>query len=86
MLVDRVEATPRREALRIPTDQGWESLTWEQVGQQAFDLAAGLLALGLRNDTTRGDYLLDTLRVDPCRPGGHVLGRRHHDRLSVNRP
>ena len=70
MLVDRVAATPRREALRLPTDPGWESLTWEQVGQQAFDLAAGLLALGLRNEqrvaiiaSTRYEWILADLAV-----------------------
>src|SRR4051794_37400536 len=70
MLVDRVEATPRREALRIPTDHGWDSLTWEQVGQQSFDLAAGLLALGLRNEqrvaiisSTRYEWILADLAI-----------------------
>jgi long-chain acyl-CoA synthetase len=70
MLVDRVAATPRREALRLPTDPGWESLTWEQVGQQSFDLAAGLLALGLRNEervaiiaSTRYEWILADLAV-----------------------
>ena len=70
MLVDRVEATPRREALRMPTDQGWDSLTWEQVGQQAYDLAAGLLALGLRNEervaiicSTRYEWILADLAI-----------------------
>ena len=70
MLVDRVDATPRREAVRIPTDHGWESLTWEQVGQQAFDLAAGLLALGSGNEqrvaiicSTRYEWILADLAV-----------------------
>jgi long-chain acyl-CoA synthetase len=70
MLVDRVEATPRREALRIPTDHGWDSLTWEQVGQQAFDLAAGLLSLGLHNEervaiisSTRYQWILADLAI-----------------------
>ena len=70
MLVDRVEATPRREALRMPTSQGWESLTWDQVGQQAYDLAAGLLALGLRNEervaiicSTRYEWILADLAI-----------------------
>jgi long-chain acyl-CoA synthetase len=70
MLVDRVEATPRREALRMPTNQGWDSLTWEQVGQQAYDLAAGLLALGLRSEervaiicSTRYEWILADLAV-----------------------
>ncbi len=70
MLVDRVEKSPRREALRFPTDHGWESLTWEQVGAQSFDLAAGLLALGLSNEqrvaiicSTRYEWILADLAV-----------------------
>jgi long-chain acyl-CoA synthetase len=70
MLVDRVAATPRREALRFPTDRGWEALSWEQVGQQAFDLAAGLLALGLGSEervavicSTRFEWILADLAV-----------------------
>jgi long-chain acyl-CoA synthetase len=70
MLVKRIAATPRREGLRFPTDHGWESLTWEQVGAQAFDLAAGLLALGLRNEervaiicSTRYEWILADLAV-----------------------
>lgn len=70
MLVDRVAATPRREALRFPTDRGWEALSWEQVGQQAFDLAAGLLALGLSSEervavicSTRFEWILADLAV-----------------------
>lgn len=70
MLVDRVETTPRREALRVPTDHGWDSLTWEQVGQQSFDLAAGLLALGVTNEqrvaiicSTRYEWILADLAI-----------------------
>ena len=70
MLVDRVDQTPRREALRIPTDHGWDSLSWEQVGQQSFDLAAGLLAMGLRNEqrvaiicSTRYEWILADLAI-----------------------
>ena len=70
LLVERVAATPRHEALRLPTDPGWESLTWEQVGQQSFDLAAGLLSLGLRSEqrvaiicSTRYEWILADLAV-----------------------
>ncbi len=70
MLVNRVAATPRREALRFPTGRGWEALTWEQVGQQSFDLAAGLLALGLQREervglicSTRYEWILADLAV-----------------------
>jgi long-chain acyl-CoA synthetase len=48
MILDRVEATPDREAFRAPTGGRWESLTWRQVGDRARALAAGLLAHGIR--------------------------------------
>jgi long-chain acyl-CoA synthetase len=45
---DRVTATPDGEAFRFPTDTGWESVTWERVGDIVRTMAAGLLALGIR--------------------------------------
>ncbi|HVQ88570.1 MAG TPA: long-chain fatty acid--CoA ligase [Actinomycetes bacterium] len=70
MLVDRVTATPRREALRFPVSGGWESLSWEQVQRQAFDLAAGLLSVGIRPEqrvgiicSTRYEWILADLAV-----------------------
>ena len=80
MLVDRVDATPRREALRFPTDHGWEALSWEQVGQQSYDLAAGLLALGLTSEqrvalicSTRYEWILADLAV-MCAGGATTSG------------
>jgi long-chain acyl-CoA synthetase len=70
MLVDRVHATPRREALRFPVAGGWESLTWDQVHRQVFDLAAGLLALGIKPEerigliaSTRYEWILADLAI-----------------------
>lgn len=70
MLVDRVEKTPHHEALRFPVDGGWESLTWEQASRQVYDLAAGLLALGLVAEdrvgiicSTRYEWILADLAV-----------------------
>jgi long-chain acyl-CoA synthetase len=50
MLLDRVAATPDGEAFRYPGPggAGWQSLTWAETGQQVQQIAAGLLALGLR--------------------------------------
>jgi long-chain acyl-CoA synthetase len=50
MVLDRVAATPDREALRYPRpdDTGWQSLTWAEAGERVEAIAAGLLALGLR--------------------------------------
>ena len=70
MLVERVHQTPRREALRFPVTGGWESLTWDQVHRQVFDLAAGLLALGIKPEEriaiisgTRYEWILADLAV-----------------------
>jgi long-chain acyl-CoA synthetase len=48
MVLDRVAATPEREAFRYPVGDRWESLDWRQVGQRVRTIAAGLLALGVR--------------------------------------
>jgi long-chain acyl-CoA synthetase len=48
MLLDRIAATPEREAFRYPTGGRWESLDWRQVGERVRAIAAGLLALGIR--------------------------------------
>ena len=46
--LNRVEATPGREAFRYPAGSGWASLTWSQTADRVRSMAAGLLALGLR--------------------------------------
>jgi long-chain acyl-CoA synthetase len=48
MILDRVEATPDREAFRYPAGDRWESADWRQVGDRVRAIAAGLLALGVR--------------------------------------
>jgi long-chain acyl-CoA synthetase len=48
MILDRVAATPDREAFRAPVDDRWESLDWRQVGERVRTVAAGLLAHGIR--------------------------------------
>jgi long-chain acyl-CoA synthetase len=45
MFLDRVAATPDREAFRRPVGAGWESMTWREAGEQVEALAAGLLEL-----------------------------------------
>ena len=48
-ILDRVTATPDREAFRYPGGNGsWDSMTWGQAGAEIETLAAGLVALGLR--------------------------------------
>jgi long-chain acyl-CoA synthetase len=47
MFLDRVAATPDREAFRRPVGEGWESMTWREAGDRVEALAAGLLELGV---------------------------------------
>jgi long-chain acyl-CoA synthetase len=48
MVLDRVAATPDREAFRHPVGDRWESTDWRRVGDRVRAVAAGLLALGVR--------------------------------------
>jgi long-chain acyl-CoA synthetase len=50
MILDRVAATPDREAFRHPVGDRWVSLDWRQVGDRVRAIAAGLLALGVRSE------------------------------------
>ncbi len=47
MIVDRVKATPSREAFRYPRDHGWASVVWRDVGERVERIAAGLISLGI---------------------------------------
>ena len=47
LFVDRVAATPQAEAFRYPHDDGWASVTWQQVDDRVRLIAAGLIALGI---------------------------------------
>ena len=40
MFLDRVAATPGAEAFRYPSDGGWASVTWQQVGDRVSLIAA----------------------------------------------
>jgi long-chain acyl-CoA synthetase len=80
MLTDRVAATPGAEAFRsaAPGPDGaetWTSMTWGDVGTRVTELAAGLLALGLRPEQrvvvyagTRVEWVLADLAVN-CAAG-----------------
>jgi long-chain acyl-CoA synthetase len=67
---DRVEASPKAEAFRFPEGDTWASVTWAQVSERAYRLAAGLLALGVRPEdrvaiasSTRYEWALVDLAV-----------------------
>ena len=71
LLLDRVAATPDREAYRAPVaGGGWRSLTWRQTGDVVANYAAGLLALGLAQEervgiasSTRLEWILADLAI-----------------------
>ena len=76
MLADRVAATPTAEAFRWPQvgpdgAETWESMTWARTGERVTELAAGLLALGLRPEqrvivysATRVEWVLADLAIN----------------------
>lgn len=80
MLTDRVAATPGAEAYRWPEagpdgTETWTSMTWGELGARVTELAAGLLALGLRPEQrvvvfagTRVEWVLADLAVN-CAAG-----------------
>lgn len=67
---DRVAKTPQAEAFRFAEDDSWSSVTWSQVRERAYRLAAGLIALGVRPEdrvaiasSTRYEWALADLAV-----------------------
>ncbi|TMR90905.1 AMP-dependent synthetase/ligase [Nonomuraea basaltis] len=46
LLRDRIAATPDAEAYRVPSDGGWESFSWREVGERVHGLALSLAKLG----------------------------------------
>ena len=76
MLADRVAATRAGEAFRWPVagadgTETWESMTWARTGERVTELAAGLLALGLRPEqrvvvysATRIEWVLADLAIN----------------------
>ncbi|AKE87972.1 AMP-dependent synthetase/ligase [Rhodococcus aetherivorans] len=70
LFLDRVAASPGTEAFRFPKDDGWESVTWQQVGDRVRLLTAGLIALGVEPEdrialasSTRYEWVIVDLAV-----------------------
>jgi long-chain acyl-CoA synthetase len=70
MLLRQVEKSSTKEAFRYIEDDRWVSLTWSQIKDKAFQLAAGLLALGIEPEdrvaiasNTRMEWILADLGI-----------------------
>ena len=70
LFVDRVDKTPRGEAFRYRVGDDWKSLTWSQTKDRVFNLAAGLVDLGVEPQqrvaiaaTTRIEWILADLAI-----------------------
>ena len=68
LFVDRVDKTPSGEAFRYRVGEDWKSLSWLQTKERVFNLAAGLVDLGLEpqqrvaiSSTTRIEWILSDL-------------------------
>ena len=55
LFVDRVAKTPNGEAFRYRVGDDWKSLTWAQTKERVFNLAAGLVDLGVAAAAAGGD-------------------------------
>ncbi|MET0862848.1 MAG: long-chain fatty acid--CoA ligase [Nakamurella sp.] len=70
LFVDRINKTPQGEAFRYRVGDDWKSLSWLQTKERVFDLAAGLVDLGLEPQqrvaiaaTTRIEWILSDLAI-----------------------
>jgi long-chain acyl-CoA synthetase len=70
MLLRQVEASSSKEAFRYIEDDRWVSLSWTQTKDKAFQLAAGLLALGIEPEdrvaiasSTRMEWIVADLAI-----------------------
>jgi long-chain acyl-CoA synthetase len=70
LLQRRVDASASKEAFRYIENDRWVSLSWQQVKDKAFQLAAGLLALGIEREdrvaiasNTRMEWILADLAI-----------------------
>ena len=70
VLLRQVEKSSSKEAFRYIEDDRWVSLSWSQTKDKAFQVAAGLLALGIEPEdrvaiaaSTRMDWILADLGI-----------------------
>ena len=70
MLLDQVAASATKEAFRYLEGDRWVSLTWSETKDKAYQLAAGLLAIGIQPEdrvaiasNTRIEWILADLAI-----------------------
>ncbi len=70
MLLEQVKASASKEAFRYLEGERWVSLTWTQTKDKAFEIAAGLLSLGVQREDrvaiasgTRIEWILADLAI-----------------------
>ncbi|MQA85950.1 MAG: AMP-binding protein [Streptosporangiales bacterium] len=70
MVLDRVSASPEREAFRYPVGAEWASVTWGEFGDRVRRLAAGLIVLGINPEervgiaaATRYEWILADMAI-----------------------
>jgi long-chain acyl-CoA synthetase len=70
LFVDRIEKTPNREAFRYRVGDNWKSISWAQTKVRVFNIAAGLVSLGVQPQqrvaiasTTRIEWILADLGI-----------------------
>src|SRR5215212_6853254 len=70
MLLDQVQASSSREAFRYLEGERWISLTWQETKDKVFQLAAGLISLGVSPEDrvalasgTRMEWILADLAI-----------------------
>jgi long-chain acyl-CoA synthetase len=70
MLVNQAKASSSKEAFRYLEGERWVSLSWSETKDKAFQLAAGLLALGIEPEdrvaiasNTRMEWILADLAI-----------------------
>src|ERR1700755_3690874 len=85
LFLNRVKASPDKEAFRYPGKDGWTSVTWKQAAERVEALAAGLLALGIEPEnrigiasTTRLEWMLADPAIMCCGAAPTTRYPRHH--------
>jgi long-chain acyl-CoA synthetase len=70
LFIDRIEKTPNREAFRYRFGESWKSLSWAQTKVRVFNIAAGLVGLGVQPQqrvaiaaSTRIEWILADLGI-----------------------